>query len=589
MTEHYSPLPQTSEAFEQLSWAQIELWYRELEATPLSPRTLEPWLKQWSWLSALIDETQVWLEIATTRDTADEALSQRRQRFLDEIFTPVQNYEQRMKQQLLASGLSTEGLTILLRKLWVDTRLFHPENIPLLNEEKRLGEAYMSINGAQTVLWEGKEVPVFSLHPAIQDPNRERRERAWQTFHKRKFEDFEALNEVWVKHMQVRQQIAHNAGYDNYREYRWQQLYRFDYTPDDCKTLHEAVERVIVPVVSQLAEKRRKRLGVETLRPWDSSVGLLLSTVPRPIADINALLRQCAGMFSQIDPALGGYFATMIKEHCFDLDERANKAPGGYNGVLEVRQLPFIFAHVRTIQDIIDPLFHEAGHAFHAFEMSRLPYIHQRREDMHPREFGEVASTSMEYIGSMNLVSSGLCTEQEARNLRLQHLEKTLSDLPHLIRGDAFQHWIYENPEQAMDTEAVGQKWEELGRRFEPYLDWSGLEALNKNAWQHSLHFFVAPFYYIEYAFALIGALQVWRNYLHDPQSAIQRYRHALSFGATRSLPELYAAAGAKFAFDTATLQNVVQFVVRKIEELEQEAEWIDHAAIEASEPMKED
>lgn len=572
MIEHYSLLPQTSEAFEQLSWAQIELWYRELEATTLSPRTLDAWLRQWSRLSALIDETNVWLEIATTRNTADEALSQRRQRFLDEIFTHVQKFEQQMKQQLLESALEPEGFAILLRKLQVDTKLFHTKNIPLLNEEKRLSEVYRSINGAQTARWEGKEVPLFSLLPAIQDPDRERRERAWHTFHQRKFEDYEAINEVWVKQMQVRQRIAQNARYDTYREYRWKQLYRFDYTPDDCKTLHEAVERVIVPVASQLAEKRRKKLGVETLRPWDISVDPQASAAPHLMTDIDTLLHQCAGMFGQIDPALGGYFETMIKEHCFDLDERANKAPGGYTGVLEVKQLPFIFGHVTTIQDIVGPVFHEAGHAFHAFEMRRLPYIHQRREDMHPIEFGEVASISMEYIGIMNLVSTGLCTKQEALNILLQHLEETLRDLPRLIRGDAFQHWVYENPEQAMVPEAVDQKWEELGKRFEPYLDWSGLEAMNKHSWQHTLHFFVAPFYYIEYVFAMIGALQVWRNYLHDPQSAIQRYRYALSFGATRSLPELYAAAGAKFTFDNAALQDIVQFVMGKIEEWEKEA-----------------
>ena len=190
---------------------------------------------------------------------------------------------------------------------------------------------------------------------------------------------------------------------------------------------------------------------------------------------------------------------------------------------------------------------------------------------MVPIEFGEVASTSMEYIGSMHLVSSGLCTKQEALNIRLGHLEETMRDLPHMIRGDAFQHWVYEHPEQAMDPDAVGQKWAELGRRFEQYLDWSGLEALNRNGWQHMWHFFGMPFYYIEYAFAMIGALQVWRNYLHDPQRAIQRYRHALSLGAMRPLPELYAAAGAKFAFDTATLQDVVHLVMGKIEELERE------------------
>ncbi len=572
MTKHYRPLPESSEAFEQLPWAQIEPWYRELADTPISPTTLAPWLRQWSRLSALIDEVNIWLEIATTRDTADEKLSQRRQRFLDDIFAPAQNAEQQLKQQFFESGLQPEGFEIPLRKLRVDEKLFRAENLPLLNEEKRLGETYMHINGAQMAVWEGREVPVLSLLPALQAPDRERRERAWRAFHERKLEDREALFEVWRKMLRIRQQVASHAGYDNYREYRWQQLYRFDYTPDDCKTLHEAVEQIIVPVVRRLAEKRRKKLQVEALRPWDISVHPRASAAPHPIADINALLRQCAEIFGQIDPVLGDYFGTMIKERCFDLDERANKAPGGYTGILEVKQLPFIFGHIMTIQDVVGPLFHEAGHAFHAFEMRGLPSLHQRGETMVPREFGEVASTSMEYIGSMHLVSSGLCTKQEAQTIRLGRLEETLRDLPSIIRGDAFQHWVYEHPEQATDPDAVDQKWAELGRRFEPYLDWTGLEAIHSNDWQQAWHFFGAPFYYIEYAFAIIGALQVWRTYLHDPQRAIQWYRHALSLGATRSLPELYTAAGAKFAFDTAILQEVVQLVMETIEVLEREA-----------------
>src|SRR5579859_3811037 len=161
----YSPLPQSSEAFEHLSWAEIEPWYRELVETSLAPENLEAWLRQWSQLSALIDETNTWLEVSTTRYTADETLSQRRQRFLDEIFAPVQSYEQQVKQQLLASGLEPEGFMIPLRKFRVDAALFREENVPLLNEEKKLSEAYMAINGGQTVQWEGQEIPISLLSP----------------------------------------------------------------------------------------------------------------------------------------------------------------------------------------------------------------------------------------------------------------------------------------------------------------------------------------------------------------------------------------------------------------------------------------
>ena len=231
----YSPLPQSSEAFEALPWAEIEPWYRELAETTLASDTLEPWLRQWSQLCALVDETTTWLEIATTRNTADETVSQRRKRFLDEMMTHVQLFDQQIKQQLIASGLEPEGFALPLRKLRVDAQLSVPDNVPLLNEEKQLGQAYMSINGAQTVLWDGKEIPIVSLYPQMQDPDRARREQAWRLFTERKLKDREALNEVWIKGSQVRQEIARNAGYGTYRAYRWQQLYRFDYTPDECK------------------------------------------------------------------------------------------------------------------------------------------------------------------------------------------------------------------------------------------------------------------------------------------------------------------------------------------------------------------
>ncbi|HET8846981.1 MAG TPA: M3 family oligoendopeptidase [Ktedonobacteraceae bacterium] len=568
----YSPLPQSSATFEQLSWAEIEPWYRELAATNLTPESLEPWLRQWSQLSALANEANTWLVIATTRSTADKAISQRRQRFLDEILTHVQHVDQQVRQQLLASGLELPGFAIPLGKLRVDAHLFNTANVVLLNEEKKLGVEYIRINGAQKVTWEGKEIPLRLLNPQMLDPDRKRREQAWRAFHERKLADREALYEVWAKALQIRQQIARNAGYDTYREYRWQQLYRFDYTPADCKALHDAVEQVIMPVASQLAEKRRKLLGVETLRPWDITVDPRASSAPRAIEDHNTLLRTVARMFSQIDPAFGGYFDTMINGQYFDLEARAEKAPGGYNLALEVKHVPFIFGHVMTIRDAVKLLFHEAGHAFHTFEMRKLPFLYQRNESMLPMEFAEVASKSMELIGNTHLVSSGLCAPEEARLLRLQHLEGLLLSLPTLVRGDAFQHWVYEHPEQAASPEMVGRTWAELSRRFQPDLDWSGLEAMNENSWQSILHFFTHPFYYIEYAFATIGALQVWRNYLHDPQRTIQHYRHALALGATRSLPELYQVAGATFVFNKDTLRDTIQLVMGKIEELEQEA-----------------
>ena len=253
-----------------------------------------------------------------------------------------------------------------------------------------------------------------------------------------------------------------------------------------------------------------------------------------------------------------------------DLEERPNKAPGGYNLPLEVKRRAFIFGHVNAITAAVSLIFHEAGHAFHVFETIPLTSIFQRSEKAVAMEFAEVASTSMEFIGAMHLQEAGICTEQEVALQRIRHLENVLtSSLPRIIIVDAFQHWIYEHPEQALEPEKCHQKWVELGQRYLPDIDWSGLEDSLKHEWQWTLHLYCDPFYYIEYAFAIIGAIQVWHNYLQDPQKAIQQYRHALSLGATRPMPELYAAAGAKFAFDDEILQLVLQLVSKTITELE--------------------
>ena len=566
----FAALPTTSEVFSRLSWSEIEPWYRELAATPLSPETLQPWLAQWSDLSALVDETLVRFEIATTQNTEDREVARRKQRFLEDAHIHIQAADQQIKEQLLASGLQPEGFAIPLRNLRAETALYREANLPLLAEDKVLGDAYMEIGGSQMVTWNGKEVPIITLYSVLDDPDRERREQAWHTITDRQLQDREKINNIWVKQMQLRQQIAHNAGFESFRDYQWQQLLRFDYTPDDCKAFHAAVEEVIVPAASKLREKRRRMLGIERLRPRDSYVNPRASEAPRHIADVPALLQQCLPVFQLIDPQLKAYFEIMLQENLLDLEERPAKAHGGYNLPLEVTRRPFIFGHVNTINDVVPLIFHELGHAFHTFETIPLRYIQQRSERAVPIEFAEVASTSMEYIGALYLHQSDLCTEREAALIRIQHLEATLTDyLPTIVCGDAFQHWVYEHPMEAQIPARVDEKWAEIVRRYLPVTDWSGLEDELNSGWQGTLHYFCLPFYFIEYAFAALGALQIWRNYLHNPQVALRQYRHALSLGATRTLPELYEAAGASFTFNAEVLQDLTQLLLRTLSELE--------------------
>ena len=370
--------------------------------------------------------------------------------------------------------------------------------------------------------------------------------------------------------MQVRQQIARNAGYENYRDYRWQQLFRFDYTPADCQDLHASIERVVVPAANQLWEKRRKLLGVEALRPWDIEVDPRDSTSWLLSSDGRTREEQCATLFGCIDPHLSSYFETMIQEHLLDLDARSEKANMNCTFSLPASRRPFLFANLRgSVRDVF-VLLHEAGHAFHEFEMGQLPYYQQRKDGFLPLEFSEVASTTMELIGPMHLHQAGLCNQRQEAQLCVRRLERiAMHWLPFSARIDAFQHWVYDHPQQAMDPRTCDQTWAELSRRYFPWIDWSGLDDALKNEWRQVQHIYCFPFYYIEYAIAALGALQVWRNYRRDPGIALQQYRSALSLGATKTVPELFAAAGATFAFDAVALQSAVQKLMQAIEEWE--------------------
>lgn len=567
----YTPLPTSSDAFAQATWDDIEPWYQELAATSLAPETVQPWLAQWSRLSALMDEAMTWLDIACTQDTTDDERTRRKQRFADTIYRPAQPHEQRLKERLLASGLEPDGFATPLRNLRAEAALFREANLPLLQEEQTLIDDYARLGGAQTVTWDGEEVGVAAVRRVVvHEPQRPRREMAWRAMTERQLADREALQALWVKGLQVRQQIARNAGCASYRDYRWQQLFRFDYTPGDCQAFHAAVERVVVPASRHLWERRRQALGVDTVRPWDAGVDPRGGTTPQVFSDGAATLQRCALVFGCIDPHLRDYFTTMLREQLCDLDPRPGKARMGYNRHLEARRRPFIFGDVQTIEDVVSTVFHEAGHAFHVFEMHRLPYLQQRQERFLPLEFAEVASTTMELLGAMHLQEVGLCTPREEVQARVQHLERFVLQLfPLAARGDAFQHWVYEDPERAMDFDACSQRWIELSARFLPDVDWTDLEVEQRAEWQQVRHFFGWPFYYIEYALAALGALQVWDHYLADPRRALRQFRAALALGATRPVPDLFAAAGVTFSLESSTLKRVVKVVTDALGQLD--------------------
>ena len=561
-------LPKNAIEFMRWPWEQIEPYYRHLEGRRLTAGTVSAWLADWSLLAELLYETYQRLYVNITADTTNAAAEAAFQGFLETVYPFAQTAEQRLKEKLLSSGLQPAGFEMPLRNLRAEAEIFQDANLPLQTAELKLNSEYDRITGAQTVIWEGEEVTLAQIQSVYQSTDRQQRETAWRLAAERQLADRAAINDLWTRFMRLRREMAHNAGLPNFRAYRWKRLLRFDYTPDDCKLFHRAIEEVGVPAACRLYKRRRRKLGVETLRPWDLNVDPDDLPPLRPFSQVSELEQRTAAIFEQVDAQLGAYFHVMRSEALLDLENRKGKAPGGYCTDFPVIRRPFIFMNAVGLHEDVQTLLHEGGHAFHVFESAHLPYLQQLAVGM---EFGEVASMGMEMLASPYLTAErgGFYTPRQAARARIEHLEGAICYWPYMAVVDAFQHWVYENESLASDPQNCDARWGELWAQYMPGVDWNGLEQERITGWQRKLHIHTDPFYYIEYGMAQLGAFQVWRNALRDQAGTVAAYRRALALGGTVALPDLYRTAGVKFAFDAETLSQVIALAEQKIEELE--------------------
>ena len=569
-------LPSTPEALIAWGWPEIESYYQELESRSIAAGNVDAWLADWSSVGGRIEELYARLAVATSINTADKEADERMNKFLDGIFRNVMTAEQKLKEKLLASRLEPQGFEIPLRNMRAEAGLFRESNLRLLAEQQKLAIRYDKIYGAQTVQWEGQEITLTRLAINFQQPDRERREKAWKLKAARQLADMEVINELWVKFMDVRARIARNADKPSYREYTWQQKLRFDYTPADCKSFAAAIEHVVVPAATRIYEKRKQALGLKSLRPWDLVDGWFNRPASpagaptlKPFTSIDELKQGVSTIFQKVDPVLGGYFDSLLAEGLTDLANRKNKAPGAYCTSYTSIRKPFVFVNAVGIHEDVMTTLHESGHAFHVFETAGIPYVQQLAV---PMEFAEVASMGMELLASPYLTrqKGGFYSESEAAYARIEHLESMILFWPFMAVVDLFQQWAYENPAAGADPAACDVQWGKLWDRFLPGVDWSGLEEVKATGWHRKLHIHTAPFYYVEYGLAQLGAVQIFGNALKDQTGAVAAYRKALSLGGMVTLPQLFATAGARFAFDSTILETAVNLMEKVIGELEE-------------------
>ena len=549
-------------------WPQIAPLFDQIETRAVQAASaveLEKWLLDWSELCAALDEEASRRYIAMTCHT-DNADAEKAYLHL------VENVEPQLKPRQFAlekiyvahpqfNQLPKARYEVFNRDVKNHVELFRPENVALETEEAKLAQQYQKLIGAQTVTFRGEEKTLVQMGRYLEEPDRALRQEAWELVAKRRLVDVDKCEAIFDGLIELRTQIAKNAGFENYRDYAHRQKCRFDYTPENCFQFHDAVEKEIMPAVREIQNERQRQLKLEKLRPWDLAVDPQNRPPLKPFVQVGEMVARTQKIFNHLDAGLAAGFQQMQDLKLLDLDNRKGKAPGGYQSTLSEARVPFIFMNAIGLQRDVETILHEAGHAFHA-QATRDEDLYPYRSA--PIEFCEVASMAMELLGNEFLEE--FYPTAEANRARKTHLEGIIGFFPWMATVDAFQHWIYTH---AGHTRAERKAaYLKLMDRFGGDVDYSGFEEVRAHSWHRQLHIFLHPFYYVEYGIAQLGALQVWANSKADKAKALANYKKALALGGSRPLPELFAAAGCKFQFDAATIKPLIQLANSELKKL---------------------
>ena len=547
------------------SWESIEPLMNDLRDRKLScSNCLETFIADRSSLSEVISEARARLYIDMTCHTDDEDIQKSWMQFVENVQPKLSEYSDILNRRLVehqALDELPERFGILVKGIKTDIAIFREENIPLSTQATKLVTEYNEICGAQMVEFDGEQKTFAQMAIYFENTDRKIREDAWKAVSERRFEDNERVSEIYDELIQIRHKMATNAGFEGFQQYMFASMHRFDYSIEDCLEFHESIETVCQPLRHRTDGERMRDLGIDSLRPWDMGVDVKGRPPLQPFNDVQEMVDGCSRIFHNMSEELGNYFDQLDANDCLDLDSRKGKAPGGYQYYLQKSRLPFIFMNAAGTQRNIETMIHEAGHAFHSFYSGHLDLIHERDS---PIEFAEVASMSMELLTHPHWEE--FYDNKDADRARRKHLEDIISFMPWMATIDAFQHWVYANPNHSREERA--EKWLELGERFGPKVDMTGFEDIHKVSWQRQGHLFGVPFYYVEYGIAQLGALQMWKYHRRDTQDALDRYKAGLSLGYTRGLTELFQASGLELSFSESYVGELIGEIDEALAEL---------------------
>ncbi|HDR7800241.1 TPA: M3 family oligoendopeptidase [Bacillus tropicus] len=530
---------------------------------------LENWLKEQSKVIWEIEEQLRSHYIAFQCNTDDEETKdtfEHDQQFVKPLLKRYQNLlDNKYLESPFRMELDSNVYGLLDTKIKNAQKLFCEENIELEIKEDKLVTEYFEITGGLSGIWDGEEKTITELQSYLQDSNRDIRKKAKTIISEQFLSVEKELQNILNQLIEIRHQKAKNIQLENYRDYMFKKYERFDYSAKDCYELAESIRKYVIPLKDKILLEKKEKLQVDTLRPWDVSAVTPDQKVLKPIANENDLIEKSTHIFNKLDVEFSTLLNRLNKHDCLDLTSRKGKAAGGFCEYLPASQLSFIFMNLNYTQDDIITFIHEMGHSIHN-ELIKSLKLRQYIEI--PAETAELASMTMELF-SLNYWDTFYTDKKDLKQAKINFFKDVISYLPVMLIVDQFQHWLYENPTHT--SEERNEKYLQLQKHYQSnVIHIDGYENWIATSWLPVLHIFEVPFYYIEYAIAQLGALQMYKQYKEDPKQALENYKKALSLGSSQSIKEVYDAAGIRFDFSGETIKELMRFVEKELEVLEQ-------------------
>ncbi|ARK30558.1 M3 family oligoendopeptidase [Halalkalibacter krulwichiae] len=545
---------------------EIEDAFKQLLDQPIQTLDqLKSWLKQQSDLDEALEEALSGHYIDFQCQSDSRKAKERFEHDQNVIEPMYKKYDFLLTNKLLDSPLvnqlNSDIYEQFIKRKKNAKNIFSLENVDLEVKEDALVTQYFEITGSITVIFEGEELTLSQLTPYYEDANRNKREKAVTLAAEAillKEKDLQVIMDQLVK---LRHQKAMNRNLSNYRDYMFKKYERFDYTAEDCKQLAESIRKYVKPLKEKLQKKHQQEIGVDTYKPWDRYAVPIGQSTLKPFKTSNELIEKTRTILNKLDPRFSHLLTSMNEKGMLDLNSRKGKSPGGFCSALPLSKLSFIFMNASKTHDDMITLIHEMGHCIHNDLMKDQPISDYREA---PMESAELASMSMELL-TMDQWNTFYEKKTELKRAMTMQLRGIIDFLPQGMVIDQFQHWMYENPKHS--AQERNKQYQEIAKQLDSnYVDWSNYEKWQQTAWMRVLHIFEVPFYYIEYVIAQLGALQIYKQYRENPQQALERYKSALALGSSKSLPEVYEAAGIRFDFSETTIKELMTFLESELE-----------------------